>query len=381
VPTLDDLPTPALLVDLDRLEANLSRMQERCDRLGVALRPHVKTHKCVEIGRMQQELGAHGFTVSTLAEARAFADAGFSDLTWAFPAVPSRLGEAVALARQVTLRLTVDGPEAAARVETAAREAGLRLHVFLEIDCGDHRSGVDATTAEGAERALGLAHAIAASPHLAFDGLLTHAGHAYAAGSRTEAAAVAEQERSVAAALAGRLRAAGVEVPTVSVGSTPGMTALSEPGDLAGVTEARPGNYAYFDATQVAIGSCAVRDCALTVLATVVSSQPGAGHAVIDAGALALSKDTGPAGEVDGAPAGMGRIYRDHAAGVLDPELRVTSVSQEHGVLSAPLRHLPHGTRVRILPNHSCLTNACFDAVHAVRGNEVVDTWKVHRGR
>ena len=371
MPDLADLPTPALLVDLDRLEANLARMQERCDRMGVALRPHVKTHKCVEIARMQRELGARGITVSTLAEARAFADAGFDDLTWAFPAIPSRLPEAVEIARRATLRLTVDSSEGAAAVETAAEVAGLRLHVLLEVDCGDHRSGIDPATEDGAAYALALARRLAGSPHLAFDGLLTHSGHAYRARSREAAV----EERSVITALADRLRAAGVEVPTVSVGSTPAMMALSSPGDLAGVTEARPGNYAYFDLTQVAIGSCRVSDCALSVLATVVSSPHGADHSVIDAGALALSKDAGPGGE---APTGMGRLFRSLGSAELAPGLRVSSVSQEHGVLSAPL---PHGTRVRILPNHSCLTNACFDRVHAVRGGDVVDTWRVERGR
>jgi len=366
--TLDTLPTPALLVDLDRLEANLRRMQERCDRLGVALRPHVKTHKCVEIARRQRELGACGITVSTLAEARAFADGGFHDLTWAFPAIPSRLPEAVELARRVTLRLTVDTPEGVAAVEEAARAAGLRLHVLLEVDCGDHRSGVD----PGSQRAVELARALASSPHLAFDGLLTHSGHAYRARSRAEAAAVAEEERSVMAELAGRLRSEGLAVTTVSVGSTPAMAAAE---DLAGVTEARPGNYAYFDATQVAIGSCTVADCALSVLATVVSGQPAAGRAVVDAGALALSKDPGPEGTE---PRSMGRIYRDPAAGLLEPELRLSSLSQEHGELSATR---PVGERLRILPNHSCLAAACFDRVHAIRGDEVVDAWKIWRGR
>jgi D-serine deaminase-like pyridoxal phosphate-dependent protein len=177
------------------------------------------------------------------------------------------------------------------------------------------------------------------------------------------------------AALAERLRTEGIEVPAVSVGSTPAMSALDGPGDLTGVTEARPGNYAYFDLTQVAIGSCRVHDCALSVLATVISVQPDSiepGHAVIDAGALALSKDTGAENT------GFGRLYESPTSEALHPELRVVSISQEHGVLSGSL---PHGTRVRLLPNHSCLTAACFDEVHAVRGDEVVDTWRVRRER
>ena len=370
MPALAELPTPALLVDLDRLEANLHRMQERCDRLGVALRPHVKTHKCLEVARMQRDLGARGITVATLEEARAFADGGFDDLTWAFPLIPGRLAEAIELARRVTLRLTLDTPEALAEVTRAAEEAarasplGLegRLHVHLEVDCGDHRSGVDPSSEGGAERAVELARGIADSEHLVFDGLLTHSGHAYRARSREEATAVAEEERSVMAGLAERLRAEGIEVPAVSVGSTPAMASAE---DLSGVTEARPGNYAYYDLMQTVIGSCRPEDCALTVLATVVSGQPGARHCVVDAGALALSKDPGTE---DMDPPGFGEVH------VGEDAVHVASLSQEHGVLNAPL---PAGTRVRITPNHSCLTNACFDRVHAVRGREVVDTWRI----
>ena len=168
--------------------------------------------------------------------------------------------------------------------------------------------------------------------------------------------------------LADRLRDVGIEVPGVSVGSTPGMTAVDH---LRGVNEARPGNYAYFDATQVALGVCEVGDCALTVFTTVVSS--GKDHAVLDAGALALSKDTGPSG--DGAS--MGKLFADYLAGRLRVE-RVVSLSQEQGVVDGPLEV---GTRARVLPNHSCLTNACFDRVHAVRGDDVVDVWRVRRER
>ena len=365
---LDDLPTPALLVDVPRLEANLARMAERCRALGVSLRPHVKTHKCVEIAERQRALGspsgAAGITVSTLEEARVFADHGFDDLTWAFPVIPGRLPEAVAIAERATLRLVVDSPEAIAAVEAT----GHPFHVWLEVDPGYGRSGVDP---EG-ERAVELARAIARSERLVFDGLLSHSGQAYGARSPEEAAGAAEEERSAMVGLARRLEAAGVPVSAVSVGSTPGMAAARS---LAGVTEARPGNYAYFDLTQVGIGSCAVRDCALTVLATVVSCQPGARHSVVDAGALALSKDPGPAW-LD--PPSFGAVYADHEAGTLRPDARLVSLSQEHGIVGVPL---PVGSKVRILPNHSCLAAACFDRVWAVSGDRVEGVWRVHRGR
>lgn len=168
------------------------------------------------------------------------------------------------------------------------------------------------------------------------------------------------------------LRASGIDVSRVSVGSTPAMSAVRS---LDDVTEARPGNYAFYDYSQTVIGSCGVEDCALTVLATVVSAPPGAKHSIVDAGALALSKDTGPR---DGAKATMGEIFDDYEARTLKGSTRVVSVSQEHGIVSG---RLPIGDRVRILPNHSCLTAACFDDYYVVRGNRVVDRWKVWRGR
>ncbi|MGH7751533.1 MAG: DSD1 family PLP-dependent enzyme, partial [Gemmatimonadales bacterium] len=142
-----------------------------------------------------------------------------------------------------------------------------------------------------------------------------------------------------------------------------------------GVTEARPGNYAFYDYTMAVLGVCEVRSCAATVLSSVVSAQPGATHSIIDAGALALSKDTGPA---HGPHPTMGEIFQDYRAGSLRRDARATSVSQEHGVVNAPLAV---GSRVRILPNHSCLTAAQFDEYVVVRGEQVVDRWKIWRGR
>ncbi len=358
MPQLDDLPTPALVLDLDRLEANLDRMAERAAALGVRLRPHLKTHKCVEIARLQQQRGARGVTVSTLYEARVFADAGFADITWAFPLVPSRLDQALELARRIDLGLVVDSPEAVAVLERS--EASLA--VFLKVDCGYHRAGLDPESSMPEK----LAWRLAGSERLTFAGLLSHSGHAYA--GRASCLPAGRQERDVMTGLADRLRAAGLEVPVVSVGSTPGMAAIDH---LQGVDEARPGNYALYDWTQVRLGSCEVADCAATVVTTVVSSS--AGHSVVDAGALALSKDPGPAGD-----GGFGRVYADHAAGRLEPGLRLTALSQEHGIVDAPL---PVGTRLRVLPNHSCLTVAQFDEFHVARGERQVDRWKIWRGR
>ncbi|HEV8577571.1 MAG TPA: alanine racemase [Thermoanaerobaculia bacterium] len=362
--SIHDLPTPALLLDLDALERNLGRMSQRAAAFGVALRPHIKTHKSLEVARLQEGLGISGITVSTLYEARVFADHGFTDLTWAFPVILTRLEEIRELAERVTLRLVVDSSEAVDALE----RLGAPLHVWLKVDCGYHRAGVDPESA----LAMELARRLAESGTLTFDGLLTHSGHAYHGPGREQVRAVAEQERAVMARFAEKLRSAGIAVPAVSVGSTP---ALSVAERLDGVTEIRPGNYCFHDYTQVAIGSCSVRDCAVTVLASVVSCRPGDGRSVVDAGALALSKDTGP--DRPGRPS-MGEVFLDYAAGDLDPEARLVSLSQEHGILNVPR---PVGSRVRILPNHSCLTVAQFDEYYVVRGEQVVDRWTIWRGR
>jgi D-serine deaminase-like pyridoxal phosphate-dependent protein len=361
---ITDLPTPALLLDLDRLEANLRRMADRARRLGVSLRPHIKTHKCLEIAERQRALGASGITVSTLYEARGFAEHGFDDITWAFPVPLTRLAQAREVGTQASLGLVVDTPEATAALE----EFGHPFPVWLKVDCGYHRAGVDPC----AGTSLEAARALHASRVVRFAGILSHSGHAYHAPSRGEIAGVAEEECRVMTAFAARLREAGVVVPRISVGSTPAMSVVDR---LDGVDEIRPGNYAFYDYTQSVLGSCAVADCAVTVLATVVSSQPGARHSVVDAGSLALSKDRGP----DFAPQPtMGEIFQDYERGLLHQDVRLTSLSQEHGIVNA---RLPIGDHVRILPNHACLTTACFDEYHVVRGEDVVDRWKIWRGR
>ncbi len=371
---IEDLRTPAALVELHVLERNAARMAERAHRLGVRLRPHVKTHKTLEAARLQVRGHFGGITVSTLAEASFFAAGGFRDITYAVPIAPSRLSEAAALATGIDrLSLLVDDPDAAAAAEACARERGLRLSLFLEVDCGGGRTGVDPSRDEG----VAFAARLAASPHLDFRGILTHAGQAYGCRDAAEIRAVAAQERDVTVSFAGRLRAAGVRVDEVSVGSTPTL-AVAE--DLAGVTEARPGNYAFFDATQAAIGSCTLDDVAFTVLVRVIGRHPERRELIVDGGALALSKDPGP---VHLNPeCGFGVVLDatgKHLAG-----WRVVSLSQEHGVLRSAEHFAPAafpiGSLLRIVPNHSCLAAALFEAYAVVRSDEVVDEWRPARG-
>ena len=369
-----DLWTPAALVDLDRLERNAARMAERAHRLGVRLRPHVKTHKTLEAARLQVRGHFGGITVSTLAEASFFAAGGFSDITWAVPVAPAKLRDAAELAPKVgRLSLVVEHPEAAAAVEACARERGIRLALFLEVDCGGARTGVDPSRPES----VALAAGIAGSPHLNFRGILTHAGQSYSCRDAAAIRAVAEHERDVMVAFAARLRSAGVRVDEITVGSTPTVAFAA---DLRGVTEVRPGNYAFYDATQAAIGSCRLGDVAFTVLVRVIACHPERRQLVTDGGALALSKDAGPV-QVD-AECGFGVVL--DVSGEPLPGWRVVSLSQEHGILrsSEPFAPCPLaiGTPLRIIPNHSCLAAALFERYAVVRGDEVMGEWRPVRG-
>jgi D-serine deaminase-like pyridoxal phosphate-dependent protein len=369
---ISELPTPSALVDLDRFEANCARMADRARDLGVRLRPHVKTHKCAEAARIQTRSHFGGITVSTLAEARGFAGAGFRDITYAVPIAPQKLAETVEIGSTIDrLAVLVDHMETITAIEETARAHSATIPVWLKIDCGLHRAGVD----PGSARAVALATRLHNSAHIDFRGVLTHAGQSYAAVDRLGVLEAAREEVAATLGFLTRLAKAGVGAPEASIGSTPTASAVE---DLHGIDEIRPGNSAFFDVFQSAIGSCSLRDVAFSVLATVVSAFPEQQRAVIDAGALALSKDPGPTHVDPGC--GFGRIVAVEDQHPL-PGLRLTSLSQEHGVVEGPgSAALRPGTRLRILPNHSCLSAACFDSYKVVRATEIIDEWRPFRG-
>lgn len=372
-----ELPTPALLIDRAILQNNLKFMQDRANDLGVLLRPHIKTHKCIEIGRQQIEQGARGITVSTFYEADRFAAAGFDDISWAFPIPPVYATSVLKLPESVTIRVVVDSVEAKGHLDKVCRTSGRRLHVWLKVDCGYHRAGVDPKS----RYAEDLVKSLCESKVLIFDGILSHSGHSYHARNRNEILPFAREERDVMLGFADRMRAAGYRIPAISIGSTPAMTVIDH---LEGISEIRPGNYVFYDYTQVMIGSCGISDCALTVLASVISHQPASSHFVTDAGALAMSKDEGPTHVKN--HMGMGILFEDYERKRLIPHLELTTLSQEHGkVVSSAATLLSNsynvGDKVRILEHHSCLTAANFDRYYVVDGEEVVDEWSILRGR
>jgi D-serine deaminase-like pyridoxal phosphate-dependent protein len=371
---ITDLKTPCAVIDLDRLEVNATRLADKAHRLGVRLRPHIKTHKSVDAARIQTRGHFGGITVSTLAEAHGFADAGFTDITWAVPVALDRLDECVGLAQRLDrFRVVLDHPHTLAEMERYASEDWINLPALLEVDCGYHRTGVDPESGE----AVALAHALKASPLVAFEGILTHAGHAYNCRTADEVLDVARQERDVMVGFAERLRAAGIEVGEVSVGSSPTFAAVD---DLTGVTEVRPGNSLLFDIFQAAIGSCSLDDVAMSVMARVIGVYPDRRELVINAGGLALSRDPGPTHVAPDCGYGLVVVGTDQKP---IRHLKITSLSQEHGRVRSdrPLEETwQPGTPIRILPNHACLAAACYDRLFVVRGDEVVDEWKTIRG-
>jgi D-serine deaminase-like pyridoxal phosphate-dependent protein len=365
---LDDLPTPSLVLDLDRLERNCERMIRRAAELGVRLRPHMKTAKSVDVGRLATREGAVGVTVSTLAEVEHFAQAGFRDITYAVGIAGHKIGPLAGLQRRYGARISLLSDSIAAVLDVArhAEGVGERFAFFIEIDSGGGRGGVPADAPELME----MAEAIRSSPWLSLAGVLTHAGQSYDASTIEAIRQIAEEERVAVTRAADRLRAAGMDVPAVSVGSTP--TALHAT-TMTGVTEMRPGVYTLFDLAQVALGSCTVDEIALSVLATVIGHNPRSRRMLIDAGALALSKDL--SGNKGGRKVGYGLVCPATAGRPADG-LIVADVHQEHGLVACEgpddglESRYPVGTRVRVLPNHACLTAAPYDRYHIIRGQD-----------
>jgi len=374
--TSQDLITPCVLIDLERLEKNISDMAKRAKEGGVSLRPHIKTHKCIEIGKKQIEKGAQGITVSTLGEAEVFANAGFSDITYAVPLAPDKFDGVRRISEKTHLNVLVDHSNIVDWLGVFCKETGIELDVLVKVDCGYPRCGVD----PGSPAAINLVKKIHKNPNLNFSGILTHAGHSYNMATVAEIKNIAKQEQDVMIRFAERLKAESTELTpeVVSIGSTPTIRFAEK--FQEGITEIRPGNYVFFDYTQVALGSCKVTDCGLTILSSVISSNPD--RVVIDAGATALSKDKGPTHIEPNA--GYGKVIKDYLAGLLDAGLVIDSLSQEHGKLIFTEKTKPgfqHGEKIRILPNHSCLTANLFDHFNVVKGDSVVDKWRVHRGR
>lgn len=367
--SLDTLPTPCLVLERNRLEANLARMADALSSRGVRLRPHLKTGKCLEVARLAAPYPGTPVAVSTLLEAEYFAANGYRDLFYAVGLAPGKVARAAELHRKgIALKTLVDGVTAAKAIRKGAEKAGVMFSVLLEIDSGERRGGI----APDAPELLAIAREL--GPHLG--GVATHGGHSYGAQTSESLAVVAKAEADAARLAARRLKENGFHAPLVSIGSSP--TALAKE-DLEGIDEVRAGVYMFWDLMQAGLNACALDDLALSVLTEVIGRQPGRNEFLIDAGALALSKDRMTASLPPPLQAEFGWVC--DLDGRLLPGLKVLKTWQEHGLVVSetelPKDAFPVGTRLRILPNHACLTAAAYDRYHVVSGNRGCEAvWK-----
>lgn len=361
------LETPCLILDRRRLEANAARMTARYADCSVRLRPHMKTAKSIDVARIALAGNFGGVTVSTLKEAEYFADQGCDDILYAVGIVPQKVARAAALVRRgVRLSLITDNPAMIASVAQKATIEGVVFDVLIEIDSGERRAGL----MPDSERICELGRIIHDQRGTRLQGVMTHAGNSYLGRSIAEIQSIAEAERLAAVQAAELLRHAGLPCPVVSVGSTPTATHLVS---YSGLTEMRCGVYMFGDVFQSEIESCALDDLSVSVLATVVGHRRDLNSALIDAGALALSKDrsTGAAG----LPRDIGfGLVCDLACTAPIADIRVGQVYQEHGMLVSdgdfPFDLLPLGSKVRIMPNHVCMTAAMYEGYHVVDGGD-----------
>jgi D-serine deaminase-like pyridoxal phosphate-dependent protein len=372
---LSDLPTPQVLIDRTRAMNNVARVQTLASNAGVRLRPHAKTHKSTVVARWQIDAGAVGIACAKVGEAEVFADAGITDIRLPYPVNPSNAARLIALMDRATISIIVDHLDVARGWSDAMRRAGRTLDVLIKVDVGFHRCGIDPNGDP-----LAFIQAAAALPGIRLRGLLSHAGHAYHAASEDQLRAIAKEEGETLADLRARAGASGIALDEISVGATP---TLRFSAGQKGVTELRPGNYVYFDRTQLALSAASLDDCALTVLATVVSKHPG--RIILDCGSKTLTNDQArgilPA-------AGYGAVLAGDSdtldyAREIDDALLIERLSEEHATVRVNgTTRLEPGDRVRVVPNHSCVVSNLVDVVRLVERDEVVETLPVAaRGR
>ena len=369
---LQDLDTPALLLDHARLERNCAAMRERLRPHGVELRPHVKTAKSVEVAQCAVDAPSGPITVSTVREAEYFFDHGFRDILYAVGMVAHKVPRLAGLVRRgARVGAIVDSREAAQALVAACAKAGVRIPALIEIDSDGHRAGVPPASA----RLVDVANALGAS----LEGVMTHAGESYSCTTVEAIREMARREREAVVTSAAALRAHGHACPVVSVGSTPTATFATS---FEGVTEVRAGVYMFHDLVMAGLGVCAIEDIAISVLGTVIGHQPERHWIVTDAGWMALSRDRGTAKQkVD---QGYGLVC-DAQGAPLD-DLIVVDANQEHGIVARrdggpiDLARFPVGSLVRILPNHACATAAQHAEYHVLKDNVRVESWERFNG-
>jgi D-serine deaminase-like pyridoxal phosphate-dependent protein len=357
---IPDVDTPAILIDLEIVENNLYQMQQKANQCGVALRPHIKTHKITEFALMQLKLGAIGITTSKVSESEVMADAGIRDIFIANQIVaPKKIMRLLDLSRRLNVSVGLDSVEGARRLSEVFSNQGCSIDYLIEINSGLNRCGVPP-----GQPAVELLQAVQQFPGLRYKGVFTHAGQVYGKQSRREVEQVGQLESRSVAETAALLQDQSIPSEVVSVGSTPTMKIWQ---GYIGVNEIRPGNYIFHDAIQMALDVARPEECALTVLATVIS-RPASERAVIDAGSKVLALDKG--GHGTEMVQGFGRAMGKKAV--------LERLSEEHGILAVnPAENLAIGERVRILPNHACTVINLSDRAYGLRNGKVEKEMKI----
>lgn len=355
---ISELETPALLVDLDRMERNLDRAAGYCAKHQLRLRPHTKTHKTPEIGRMQLDRGAVGLTVAKVGEAEVMVASGAPDLLVAYPILgESKLKRLTEVARETAVTMALDSSEALRGLSAAASRAGVTIGVLVEVNVGQNRCGIEPGPA-----LVALAREVLSLPGVELAGVQFYAGHIWL--TRPDGPALFAESNKKVQQIREDFHRAGIEIRILSGGSTP---LIFHSHEVEGMNEIRPGTYIFNDLSEVAAGAATFDDCAVTIMATVVSSaRPG--YAMIDGGSKTFTSDAVPWADTQT----FGRVTEAPAA-------RLYGLNEEHGYLdfSKAERGFKVGDRVRVIPNHVCVTVNMQEKIYGIRGETVEREWVV----
>ncbi len=358
---IKDLDTPALLIDEDIMTANLHRMAKLCQKLRIKLRPHIKTHKICEIALRQVRLSGNGIAVSKLGEAEVMSSCGITDIVIANQLIGKQKIERLnRLINEVDISICVDSRAGIDQLEKYLSMGEKRLGLYIEIDTGMRRCGLS-----GKDEVFELAKRINASEKLYFKGILSHSGNIYQSQDISEVRETALGEIRRMAEIARFLRQKGIKAGEVSVGSTPAVVSLPQ---AEGITEFRPGNYVFNDYIQISLGVAGLKDCALSILATVIS-RPAKNRAVIDAGSKSLGLDKGVHGS---------QLVKGHGLIKEYPEAVIERLSEEHGIIRIAENSLMTiGERITIIPNHACPVVNLFEEANIISEGRVFDIRKI----